>query len=162
MFIVTRATVQAVGHQTLTTVAQVQSQASPCETHGGRIEIMTSSTGLHATMYNDAWQNLGLVWVVISTWLTASSYTQYFYSRPFKGMLHMLYKLRKKEYGVRCPTVFTVQGPMVMAHQADNTVLIERIVLTCITATRFKSKTKQHQTKSEKYPQHSYDIITEF
>jgi len=116
--------VQAVSHQTLTTVAQVQSQASPCETHGGRIEITISSTRLHATMYNDAWQNLALVCVVISTWLTASSYRQYFYTRPVTGMLHMLYKLQKKESGVRCPIVFTIQGPTVMAHQADNTTLI--------------------------------------
>jgi hypothetical protein len=54
---------------------------------------MTSSTSLHATTYNEVWHNLGLVWVVISTWLTASSYRQHIYSRPVTGMLHMLYKL---------------------------------------------------------------------
>jgi hypothetical protein len=124
VFTVSRVTVQAVGHHTLTTEARVQSQASPCETHGRIIEIMTSSTSLHATAYNDAMQNLGLVWVVISTWLTASSYRQYFYSRPVTGMLHMLYKLQKKKSGMWCPIVFTVGGPMVMAHKAENTVLI--------------------------------------
>jgi len=93
VFTASHATVRAVGHQTLTTEAQVQSQDSPCETHGVRIEIMTSSTSLHATTYNDAWQNLGLVWAVISTWLTACSYRQYIYRRPVTGMIHMLYKL---------------------------------------------------------------------
>jgi len=97
-------------------------------------------------------QNLGIVWVVISTWLTASSYRQYFYSRPVTGMLHMLHKLQKKESGVRCLIVFTVEGPKVMAHEADNTVLIPQIVLIHITATCFSLKTKHHQTNCAKYP----------
>jgi len=152
VFTVSHATVQAVGHHTLTREAQVQSQASPCETHGRRIEIMTSSTSLHATTHNNAMQNLGIVWVVISTWLTASSYRQYFYSRPVRGMLHMLYKLQKKESGVRCPIAFTVEGPKEMVHEADNTVLIPQTVLMHITATCISLKTKHHQTNSAKYP----------
>jgi len=50
--------------------------------------------------------------------------------------------------GVRCPTVFTVQGPKAMAHQADSTTLIRHIVLKHITATCFSLKTKHHQTDS--------------
>jgi hypothetical protein len=92
-------------------------------------------------MYNDAWRNLGLVWVMISTELTASSYIQYFYSRQVTDLLHMLYKLQKKESNVRCPIVFTGQGPKVMAHQADNTILIQQIVLMHITATHFSLET---------------------
>jgi hypothetical protein len=63
--------------------------------------------------------------------------------------------------GVRCPIVFRVQGPNVMAHQADSTILTQQIVLMLITATCFSLNTKHH-TKSEKYPQDSYDIITVF
>jgi hypothetical protein len=50
-----------------------------------------------------------------------------------------------------------VEGPKAMAHQADNTISIQQIVLMHITATR--CKTKHHQTKSEKYPKDSYDIL---
>jgi len=65
---------------------------------------------------------------------------QCFYSRPVTGMLHMLYKLQKKESGVRCPIVFTVQGPMVIAHQAGNTILKQHTALMHITATCFRLK----------------------
>lgn len=74
----------------------------------------------------------------------------------------MLYKLQKKESNVRCPIVFTVQGPKVMAHQAANTILTQQIVLMHITATHFSLKTKHHQTNSEKYSQDYYEIIKVF
>ena len=123
MFTVSHATFR----QFVTRLSKQRPSSNPTPVHvrlmGKRIEIMTSSTRLHATKYNDAWQTLGLVWVVTITGLTASSYSQYFYSRPVTGMHRMLYKLQKKESGVRSPTVFRVQGPKVMAHQADNTVL---------------------------------------
>ena len=36
--------------------------------------------------------------------------------------------------GVRCPIVFTVQGPNVMAHQADSTILTLNLLTTTIVA----------------------------
>jgi hypothetical protein len=67
-------------------------------------------------MYNNARQNLGLVWVLTNTELIASSYRQYFYSRQVTAMLG---KVHKGKSDVRCPRVnFNV---LLTVHQYSET-----------------------------------------